>query len=106
MKAFGFTQKLFSYGGHQASALRLHLVALRLTPAVSATPLSQDARAEAAADRAAEGLVLSKKKKKFAWAPSLMPSGFAAVLTGIPAKNVNSITLNALRRMESGFCPV
>ena len=65
MKAFGFTQKLFSYGGHQASALRLHLVALRLTPAVSATPLSQDARAEAAADRATEGLVLSKKKKKF-----------------------------------------
>ena len=65
MKAFGFTQKLFSYGGHQASALRLHLVALRLTPAVSATPLSQDARAEAAADRAAEGLVLSKKKKNF-----------------------------------------
>ena len=64
MKAFGFTQKLFSYGGHQASALRLHLEALRLTPAVSATPLSQDARAEAAADRAAEGLVLSKKKKK------------------------------------------
>ena len=66
MKAFGFTQKLFSYGsygGHQASALRLHLVALRLTPAVSATPLSQDARAEAAADRATEGLVLSKKKK-------------------------------------------
>ena len=106
MKAFGFTQKLFSYGGHQASALRLHLVALRLTPTVSATPLSQDARAEAAADLTAMGLVLSKKKKKFAWAPSLMPSGFAAVLTGIPAKNVNSITLNALRRMESGFCPV
>ena len=100
MKAFGFTQKLFSYGGHQASALRLHLVALRLTPAVSATPLSQDARAEAAADRAAEGLVLSKKKKKiFAWAPSLMPSGFEAVLTGNLAKNVNSITQHALRRM-------
>lgn len=63
MKAFGFTQKLFSYGGHQASALRLHLVALRLTAAVSATPLSQDARAEAAADLTAMGLVLSKKKK-------------------------------------------
>ena len=106
MKAFGLTQKLFSSGGHPSLGHAASLSGTGFTAAVSANPLSRAARSQAAADL--ELWTEQKKKEKnffFVQAPSPMPSGFAAVLTGIPAKNVTSITLIVLRRMKSGFCP-